>query len=79
LSQFQTGLLYEPYFKELADATNGLPSHEDLLEELESLRERLTDVLRQIRSADKNQLKVLSDKLANELLTREANCLLSGI
>jgi hypothetical protein len=69
LSQFQTGLLYQPYFKELADATNGLPGHEHLLEELESLRKRLTDVLRQIRCADKNQLKVLSDKLANELLT----------
>ena len=64
------GTAYVGYFKELANATNGVPGQERILAELESVRKRLPDVLGRIRCADdKEQRKVLYDQIAGELLT----------
>src|SRR5712692_10331709 len=61
--------LYAAYIAELAGATKDVPGEEKILEELELLRNRLTTVVSQIRSADEKQLRSLYDQFAHELLT----------
>jgi hypothetical protein len=70
------GVLYAPYFNELAESTRTLPGQTDILHELEVLRNLLPQVLSQIRSVnDRRALKKFYDQLAGELLAAGSHLL----
>ena len=62
-------IAYAAYFRSLAEATKDLPGQENILEELEQLRRRLAEVLKQVRDANDEKLGENYNQLTGMLLT----------